>query len=190
MASLKDIRIRIESTKNTQQITKAMKLVSAAKLRKAQHQIQNMRPYAQTLLNVIADIAVTQRVFHPLITTKNESKKILLVVVSSDRGLCGGFNSNINKFAETFIKENKDQYEQMDYIFVGRRASDYFSRKKVYGKETILKLDKDISYQLAAQVAEKLIKSYLDGQYDHLPEQAFYMVGSIEEAVEQAKKLN
>jgi F-type H+-transporting ATPase subunit gamma len=168
MPSLKDIRIRIESTKNTQQITKAMKLVSAAKLRKAQHQIQNMRPYAQTLLKVIADIAATERVTHPLITPSLDPKKILLVVVSSDRGLCGGFNSNINKFTDNFIKSNKEKYEKMDFIFIGRKANDFFARKKVIPIESIQKLDKDISYSLASDVASKLIKKYLDGDYDEI----------------------
>ena len=74
MANLKEIRIRIDSTKNTQQITKAMKMVSAAKLRKAQHQIQNMRPYAVTLKGVIADIAATQKVSHPLMVKKTNPK--------------------------------------------------------------------------------------------------------------------
>ena len=168
MASLKDIRIRIESTKNTQQITKAMKLVSAAKLRKAQHQIQNMRPYAHTLMKVISDIAVTQRVTHPLMTPPDEIKKLLVVVISSDRGLCGGFNANINKFTENFMATNKDKYETVDFIFVGRRASDFFARKKIFGKETIQKLDKDISYLLASTVAEKLIRSYLEGEYQEI----------------------
>jgi F-type H+-transporting ATPase subunit gamma len=81
MASLKDIRARIESTKNTQQITKAMKLVSAAKLRKAQNNITNMRPYALTLQKVIADIAITNKVSHPLMEQKTEVKKVLLVVL-------------------------------------------------------------------------------------------------------------
>jgi F-type H+-transporting ATPase subunit gamma len=168
MASLKDIRVRIESTKNTQQITKAMKLVSAAKLRKAQHQIQNMRPYAHTLMKVISDIAVTQRVVHPLITPHDEVKKLLVVVLSSDRGLCGGFNANINKFTDNFIKTNEGKYESVDFIFVGRRASDFFARKKIFGKETIQRLDKDISYSLASEVAGKLMKSYLDGEYHEI----------------------
>ena len=86
MASLKDIRLRIESTKNTQQITKAMKLVSAAKLRKAQHNIVNMRPYALALRKVIADIADTQKISHPLMEARAEVKKVLLVVLTSDRG--------------------------------------------------------------------------------------------------------
>jgi len=168
MASLKDIRIRIESTKNTQQITKAMKLVSAAKLRKAQHQIVNMRPYAHSLLKVIANIAITERVVHELITPKIEVKKLLLIVISSDRGLCGGFNAQINKFTDQYLKNNKEKYETIDLIFIGRRASDFFARKKVSGLETMLKLDKDISYEFASKMAEKAMSYYLDGHYDEV----------------------
>lgn len=168
MASLKDIRIRIESTKNTQQITKAMKLVSAAKLRKAQHQIVNMRPYAHSLLKVIANIAITERVAHELITPKSEVKKLLLIVISSDRGLCGGFNAQINKFTDQYLKNNKEKYETIDLIFIGRRASDFFARKKISALETMLKLDKDISYEFASKMAEKAMSYYLDGHYDEV----------------------
>jgi F-type H+-transporting ATPase subunit gamma len=168
MPSLKDIRIRIDSTKNTQQITKAMKLVSAAKLRRAQHQIVNMRPYASTLLKLIADIAVTNRVSHPLMEKPAETKKVLLVVLTSDRGLCGAFNSNINKFAENYYREHKGKLETLDFLFVGRRGNDYFVRRGIKPVETILKLDKDVSYALASKVAERLMRDYLDGQYDEI----------------------
>ncbi len=168
MASLKDIRSRIDSTKNTQQITKAMKLVSAAKLRRAQHQIVNMRPYAATLLKVIADIVVTNRVSHPLMRASTETKKVLLVVLTSDRGLAGAFNSNINKFAEAYHKEHKSKLEKLDFLFVGRRGNDFFARRGVKPVETILKLDKDVSYTLASRVAERLMKDYLDGHYDEI----------------------
>lgn len=168
MASLKDIRMRIDSTKNTQQITKAMKLVSAAKLRKAQHNITNMRPYALTLKQVIGDIAATQKVSHPLMTRKENVKNVLLVVLTSDRGLCGGFNSNINKFADRYIAENKSKLEKIDFIFIGKRGADYFARKKVKGLENITKLDKEISYDLAKHVAEKLIAKYEEGHYDEI----------------------
>lgn len=168
MASLKDIRIRIESTKNTQQITKAMKLVSAAKLRKAQHNIMNMRPYALTLKGVIANVAATQKVSHALMTKKENVKNVLLVVLTSDRGLCGGFNSGITKFADRYIAENKDKFEKIDFIFVGKRGADYFARKKIKGLESITKLDKDISYGLAHSVAEKLIGHFLTGSYDEI----------------------
>lgn len=168
MASLKDIRLRIESTKNTQQITKAMKLVSAAKLRKAQHNITNMRPYAITLKGVIANIAATQKVSHPLMTKKESVRNVLLVVLTSDRGLCGGFNSNINKFADRYLADNKNKYEKIDFIFIGKRGADFFARKKVTGIENITKLDKDISYDLAKGVAENLIAHYQDGNYDEV----------------------
>jgi F-type H+-transporting ATPase subunit gamma len=168
MANLKEIRIRIDSTKNTQQITKAMKLVSAAKLRKAQHNITNMRPYAVTLKGVIANIAATQKVTHPLMTKKENVKSVLLVVLTSDRGLCGGFNSSIIKFSEKYTQENKTDLEKIDFIFVGKRGADYFARKNVKGLESITKLDKDISYELAGGVAEKLITHYLDGSYDEI----------------------
>jgi len=168
MASLKDIRARIDSTKNTQQITKAMKLVSAAKLRKAQHNITNMRPYAVTLKQVICNIAATQKVSHPLMTKKASVKNVLLVVLTSDRGLCGGFNSNINKFADRYIAENKNRFEKIDFVFIGKRGADFFSRKGVKGVDNITKLDKDISYGLARSVAEKLISHYENGHYDEI----------------------
>lgn len=168
MASLKDIRIRIDSTKNTQQITKAMKLVSAAKLRKAQHNITNMRPYAVTLKGIISNIAATQKVSHPLMTKKDTVKNVLLVVLTSDRGLCGGFNSGINKFADKYIADNQNKFEKINLIFIGKRGADFFARKKISGLENITKLDKDISYELAHAVAEKLISHYLSGSYDEI----------------------
>lgn len=168
MASLKDIRARIESTKNTQQITKAMKLVSAAKLRKAQNNITNMRPYALTLRKVIADIAITKKVSHPLMEPKLEVKKVLLVVLTSDRGLCGGFNSNINKFAENYYKQNVNNYEKIDFLFIGRKGSDYFIKKGYKAIDSITRLDKDISYDLGSRVADRLMKQYLAGEYDEI----------------------
>ena len=107
MASLKDIRSRIDSTKNTQQITRAMKMTSAAKLRRAQQNIVNMRPYARAIYSVIADIASAQHVEHPLLDSSHAPSKVLLIVMTSDRGLCGGFNSSVNRFALNYYKENK-----------------------------------------------------------------------------------
>lgn len=168
MASLKDIRARIESTKNTQQITKAMKLVSAAKLRKAQHNIVNMRPFALTLRKVIADIAITEKVTHPLMEPKQNPKKVLLVVITSDRGLCGAFNTNINKYAENYHRQYKTQLEKLDFFFIGRRGNDFFAKRGLKGVESMLKLDKDISYALATKVSERLLKNYMDGDYDEV----------------------
>ncbi|MBC7421067.1 MAG: ATP synthase F1 subunit gamma [Bdellovibrio sp.] len=168
MANLKEIRIRIDSTKNTQQITKAMKMVSAAKLRKAQHQIQNMRPYAVTLKGVIADIAATQKVSHPLMVKKANPKTVLLVVLTSDRGLCGGFNSGITKFADRYIAENKTRFEKIDFVFIGKRGIDYFARKGVKAVENFTKLDKDISFGFAHTIAGNLIAQFEKGHYDEI----------------------
>jgi F-type H+-transporting ATPase subunit gamma len=168
MASLKDIRARIESTKNTQQITKAMKMVSAAKLRRAQNNIVNMRPYAKTLIKVIADIAVTQRIHHPLLTPRQNPKKVLVVVLSSDRGLCAGFNANINKFVDQYYKANVGKFEKLDFFFIGKKAAEFFQRRKLSIVDVMIKLDRDISHQMAAKVADRLMTHYLEGDYDEI----------------------
>jgi F-type H+-transporting ATPase subunit gamma len=173
MPSLKDIRSRIDSTKNTQQITRAMKMTSAAKLRRAQINIVNLRPYAQTLLSLIADISVTKRVEHPLLQTGVEAetsagKKLLLVVLTSDRGLCGAFNTNISKTAERFVRNHGSKYSKIDYFFVGRKGSDYFRRRDVKPVETILNLAKDVSFTMASGVAETLMNAFMAGHYDEI----------------------
>jgi F-type H+-transporting ATPase subunit gamma len=145
-----------------------MKMTSAAKLRRAQNNIVNLRPYAHTLLSVIADIATTQRVQHPLLTAAEDPKKILLVVLASDRGLCGAFNANINKYTERFYQENKTKFEKVDFLFVGRKVADYFKRRDVMPIDTITNLAKDVSYILAAKVSERLMEAYKTGEYDEI----------------------
>lgn len=168
MSSLKDIRSRIDSVKNTQQITRAMKMVSAAKLRRAQDNILNLRPYAKGLLGVIADIAVTQRVSHPLLNPSPNPKKVLLVVLTSDRGLCGAFNSNVNRYAENYYQANKDKYEKLDFLFIGRKTVDYFKRRGITPVDSVINLARKISYPLAEEVAERLMEEYMSGNYDEI----------------------
>jgi F-type H+-transporting ATPase subunit gamma len=168
MASLKDIRTRIDSTKNTQQITRAMKMTSAAKLRRAQQNIVNLRPFAHAILGVIADIAATHRVDHPLLSNTLEAKKVLLVVITSDRGLCGAFNTNVSRFAESYWKENKSNCEKIDFLFVGRKGSEYFRRRGITPVDTILNLAKDVSYTMASKVTEQLMNDYRHGEYDEV----------------------
>ncbi len=163
MASLKDIRIRIDSTKNTQQITRAMKMVSAAKLRRAQNNITNLRPYAQKLLTLIADVAITQRVSHPLLENRPNPLKVLTVILTSDRGLCGGFNANINKFSARYLREAQIK---TDVIFIGRKAADFFKSRNVVPIDTMINLAKENSYALAARVADRILNDYKQGAYD------------------------
>lgn len=168
MPNLKDIRSRIDSTKNTQKITSALKLVSAAKLRRAQQNIVNLRPYAKSLLTLIADISETQKVQHKLLEKNDNPKTALYVVIASDRGLCGSFNSGVNKFAENLMKEKSSQYEKLDFIFIGRRVLDYFKRRDVKPIDSVTGLDKDISYELAAQVAKQVISLFKKGEYEEI----------------------
>ncbi len=167
--SLKEIRGRISSVKNTQQITRAMKMVSAAKLRRAQDNIVNLRPYAKGVLGLIADIAATHRVNHPLLIKKAEVKKVLVVVVTSDRGLCGSFNSSISKFVESYYRENHSKYETMDFLYIGKKAAEYLKLRGLpQPVNIILNLAREISYSLAADTAQTLMKAFVDGGYDEI----------------------
>src|SRR4051794_39163577 len=122
MASLRDIRKRIRSVKNTQQITKAMKMVAAAKLRKAQEAIIAARPYAQMLERIIGELAARSGgVAHPLLQAR-DIKRVELVVLTSDRGLAGGFNSNVLRRASRFLNENGDK--QIRLSTIGRKGHD------------------------------------------------------------------
>ncbi|MDZ4661962.1 MAG: ATP synthase F1 subunit gamma [Pseudomonadota bacterium] len=168
MASSKSIRGRIQSIKNTRQITKAMKMVSAVKLRKAQLNVVNSRPYARRILSVISNIAVTQRVEHPLLSRNESPKSVLIVVLTSDRGLCGSFNSSIQRFSEKYYFENKNKYEKMDFLFIGRKAAEYFKKHKVQPVQVILNMAKEISYTYATKIADLLIEKYLVGHYDEI----------------------
>ncbi|MGE0526345.1 MAG: ATP synthase F1 subunit gamma [Bdellovibrionales bacterium] len=181
MPNLKDIRNRIQSVKNTQQITRAMKMVSAAKLRRAQQNITNLRPYARHILSVIADIAVTHRIQHPLLSTNQEPRKVLLVVLTSDRGLAGGFNNNINRFAYKFHQDNKAKYEALDFLFVGRKAADFFRSRQIKGVDTILNLAREISYTMAANVSERLMEDFTSGGYDSV----FIVYNEFKSAISQ-----
>ena len=168
MPSLKDIRSRIDTTKNTQQITRAMKMVSAAKLRRAQQAIVNLRPYANTILSVIADVAATGEVSHPLLEPNENPQKLLIVVITSDRGLAGGFNSNVNKYADRLMKEVKGKYSKVDTIYIGRKGADYFRRRGFTAVDTITNLAKDISYDYAAHLANRLMDDFNKGDYDEI----------------------
>ena len=169
MPSLKDIRLRIDSTKNTQQITKAMKLVSAAKLRKAKHNITNLKPYAVSIKKTIANLAAINKVEHPLlIEGYKEATKTLVVVLTSDRGLCGGFNSNIIKHTEKLLAEFNRNNEDVEFYFIGKRGLDYFNKRKIQPIDSFIKLDKEISFNLSKKVSDKLIELFLTGKYKEI----------------------
>ncbi len=164
MPSLKDIRRRIGSVKNTRQTTRAMKMVSAAKLRRAQDDIINARPYARKIAMVAKRIASTANVENVLFGVEHESFKELVVVLTSDKGLCGGFNSSVSKLALQYYNQNKDKH-QMDVIYIGRKGAEYLRRRGLPTGEVVLNLAKEASYDYSAKFAERLLNSYLNESY-------------------------
>lgn len=171
MANLKDLKTRIESVKSTEQITKAMKLVSTSKLKKAQDNIQGCRPYARDIKHLIENIALTKKVEHPLLEEKDGSSKkgkVLFVVITSDRGLCGGFNNNVARWAEKKSKELNETYEDVDFYFIGKKGRDYFKAKELKDGKTLLNVAKDISYDLAKDIAVEMLKFFEDGAYEEI----------------------
>src|SRR5579871_80501 len=133
MPSLIDIRRRVRSVKNTQQITKAMKMVSAAKLRRAQERAIAARPYAAMLTQILTNVAEAASQSpdasgHPLLAVRPE-KRILLVVITADRGLAGGFNANLIKLAQRFVDDHKGK--ELSFELLGRKGRDYFRKRSV-----------------------------------------------------------
>lgn len=165
MATLKIIRKRITSIRNTQQITKAMKMVSAAKLRRAQEAALLARPYADKMNEILINLSArVSRSAHPLLATREE-KRIQLVLVTSDRGLCGGYNANLVRAAEAFIRQHGAGKEIL-LVLVGRKGADYYRRRRGETGERYLNFLSTPAEELAAVIAEKLITRFVDGETD------------------------
>ncbi|MEK6580202.1 MAG: ATP synthase F1 subunit gamma [Bdellovibrionota bacterium] len=173
MASTKDLRKRISTTKNTQQTTKAMKMVSAAKLRRAQEAVLAQRPYARRIGSLIQKVAAQSDspVQSPLLRrdlTDGFKPKALLVLVTSDRGLCGPFNAAVIKAAQKWMMSHSAAYESVELGFIGRKAYDIFKNRNVkigpYYKEAGGK----VVFIKSRKVTDDLIEKYLSGQYDEI----------------------
>ena len=166
MSGLKEIKTRIASVQNTQQMTKAMKMVSTVRLRAAQNRTLNLRGYAQVLEEVLKDVVLSQRVQHPFLEQRESKnlKRVLTVVMTSDRGLCGAFNGNICRFAEELF--NKKEHETQDLFCIGKKGYDYFKFRGVKSQGVILNLVKELSYPLAARIARELMEKILSGDYE------------------------
>lgn len=168
MASLKSIRKRINSVKNTRQITKAMKMVAAAKLRRAQESVLAARPYADKLAEVLQRLAVSGgEGVGPLLRKEKPEKteRALLIVVSSDRGLCGGFNANISKAAEAFLQENASRFEDISLVTIGRKSHEYL-RTRASIKTNYSNILSTLNYQTAALIGRELIDGFVADEYD------------------------
>ena len=164
MPNLLDIRRRIRSVKNTQQLTKAMKTVSAAKLRRAQDRVFSARPYADQLKRVLGNLTVRiENVSHPLLEVRSE-ERILLVVVTADRGLCGAFNANILRAATAFLRDHLSQ--KVTLATVGRKGRDFFRRRGIPIRAEFVNIFSKLDYGHARDISETIIQLYSQAEID------------------------
>jgi len=168
MPSLIDIRRRVRSIRNTQQITKAMKMISAARLRKAQERALAARPYGKMLREMLANVASAASQNpdaggNPLLAVRSE-KKILAVVVTADRGLAGGFNANLLKLAQRFVNEHRDA--ELSFELIGRKGRDYFRKREARISGEHLDMMRSLNLAYADKIADAIIERFSSGEID------------------------
>jgi F-type H+-transporting ATPase subunit gamma len=167
MASLRDIKRKIQGVVKTKQITRAMNMVAASKLKSAQLRMENFRPYAEKFMEVLGSVAIrVDPDMHPLLAVR-EAKRVRIICMTSDRGLCGAFNSNVIRGTEGFIRERVKEGKEVSLVTVGRKGNDLFRKKEnVVGKYN--DVFKQFDFSLAADVGDILISSFMDEEYDEL----------------------
>ncbi len=169
MPSLKHIRRRIQSVRQTQQITRAMRMVAAAKLRRAQDAILRARPYAERMRGTLAEVARRSVLAqHPLLAARERVRRLELVVVTSDRGLAGAFNANVLKRADAELRDRADEVEGITLTLVGRKARDHYHRHR-RGEVTRAFTDlSHVAYEHAVEVAGHVSGRFLSGEVDEV----------------------
>src|SRR2546426_6972399 len=183
MPNLLDIRRRIKSVKNTQQITKAMKMVSAAKLKRAQDRVVTARPFANKMLEVLSGLADrTDENFHHVLLDARGDERYLLVLITADKGLCGAFNTNLIKAAQAFIAENPNK--QIEILAVGRKGRDFFRRRGAHlaGEYIGLTGKGRVEFSEALDVAHDVIKRFTE---DKEIDKAFVIYNEFKSVLQQ-----
>jgi F-type H+-transporting ATPase subunit gamma len=168
MANLKEVKQRINSVMSTQQITKAMKMVSAAKLRRAQEKIVQMRPYSQKLTAILNNVSAASEGDSDIVfAAKREVKKVLLIPVTSDKGLCGAFNTNILKATNTAIKEQFAGVE-ISILPIGKKSYEYFKKLDYTLVDSYFGMYQQLSFDVVKEAATYAMNGFLTGNYDHV----------------------
>jgi F-type H+-transporting ATPase subunit gamma len=171
MANLKEVRNRISSVSSTQQITKAMKMVSAAKLKRATNAIVQLRPYANKLKELLANLSASLEEGCSPYLQEREPVRVLVVVVSSNRGLAGAFNTNVIKTANNLIAEKYSKQLQagnVSIVAIGKKSQEYYQRRKynVIGNNNDLYLD--LNFENASKITESIMEGFVNGDYDRV----------------------
>ncbi|HEX8947306.1 MAG TPA: ATP synthase F1 subunit gamma, partial [Dissulfurispiraceae bacterium] len=167
MPGLKEIRKRIGSVKSTKQITKAMKMVAAAKFRKAQTRIIELRPYADKMNSVLSNLAKTVETGHPLLEVRPR-KKVEILVLTGDKGLCGAFNTNIMKAAVKLIKELQSEGMEISVSAIGKKGNDLFKRRGTGLRNSWVGISGRISYLNAKEIAGDIVENYTNEVFDEV----------------------
>jgi F-type H+-transporting ATPase subunit gamma len=172
MPSLKEVRNRIASVKSTQQITSAMKMVAASKLRKAQNAILQLRPFVMKMQEILQDLTASlEGSGESIFTEKREAKKVLIVVLTSNRGLCGAFNSNIIKAAHRHIQVNFPEHlgkNKLSLVTIGRKGTDFFRKNRFPVLESYDEIYDTLTFEKAAPIAMSLMDRFAKGDYDRI----------------------
>jgi F-type H+-transporting ATPase subunit gamma len=185
MASLRDLRKRVRAVKNTQKITKAMKMVAASKLRRAQQAIVQARPYATRMADMLEHIVGRVDVSaHPLLELRRP-RRVLLVVVTSDRGLCGSFNSNMIRTAERFMAENANKYDEIRVAAVGKKARDHFRRRGAQLETSFDRVWSELGYERATEIATDIAERFKSGRFDAI----YLLYNEFKSAISQHVRL-
>jgi len=167
VASLKDIKRKVGAVQKTKQITRAMNMVAASKFKSAQVRMENFRPYAGKFMDVLNSLALrVENISHPLLAVR-DPKRIRVICMTSDRGLCGGFNSNLIKATERFLKDKNSEGKEVSLINVGRKGRDYFRKKaNVIGQWVDILSKFDMT--LAVSISNDVITPFIKEEYDEL----------------------
>ncbi|MDA1000996.1 MAG: ATP synthase F1 subunit gamma [bacterium] len=169
MASLRDYKSRIRSVKNTQQITRAMKLVAASKVRRSQERIENARPYSEKMTELVNSLSLrVEGIPHPLLQDTMKDEKAILLVITSDKGLCGGYNANITRLALQFLRKREEAGKDTEIVVVGRKGRDFFARRGYKFKKEITEVYGKIGFSLAEEISEILTEAFLSGETEEI----------------------
>jgi F-type H+-transporting ATPase subunit gamma len=169
LANLKDIRRRIRSVKKTQQITRAMRMVAGAKLRRAQNAVLQARPYAERMRATLSEVATVQQdSVHPLLAPRPQTRRVEVVVVTSNRGLCGAFNANVLRFADRLVAAREREGPAVTISCVGRKAVEYFARRRPRQLGERCVFEGWTTYAQAVQLAKGLSERFASGAADEI----------------------
>jgi len=168
MATLRDIKNRIVGVKSTQKITRAMKMIATAKLRGAQQRIVGARPYANKIGEMLSRLAADDSLQSNPFFAAREIKKVCVVVITADRGLCGAFNTNIIREATSYINEEQKNENSVSVFTLGKKATEYFGRRNYTIEGKIVGLFSTLEYQSALQLYNDLIPKYLNGEFEKI----------------------